>query len=129
MKKLLLIFALLFSTAMSSSPVRAEWTQVSENEDGNTFYVDFERIRKHDGYVYWWELQDYLTPTVDGDMSAASYKQGDCESFKYKALSYLFYKLPMGKEHGDSVNPKVQDWKYPPPTSTAEIILKLVCSR
>ena len=129
MKKLLLIFALSFSTAMSSSPVRAEWTQVSENSVGNTFYVDFERIRKHDGYVYWWELNDNLTPTVVGDMSAVAYRQGDCELFRYKALSYLFYKLPMGKGNGDSVNPKVQDWQYPPPNSPIETILMKICSR
>jgi len=62
MKKLILI--LLFSTVMFSSPSYAEWTKVNKDADGNTNYVDFERIRKHVGYVYYWELSDYLKPTL-----------------------------------------------------------------
>jgi hypothetical protein len=27
-----------------------------EDTEGNTFYVDFERIKKLDGYVYFWRL-------------------------------------------------------------------------
>jgi len=46
MKKLLLISTLLFSTLMFSTPSYGEWTKVSENVEGNSFYVDFERIKK-----------------------------------------------------------------------------------
>ena len=35
-----------------------------------TFYVDFERIRKHDGYVYFWRIRDDLKPDKWGDLSA-----------------------------------------------------------
>ena len=51
---------------MFSSPSYSKWTMVSEGIDssnsGDTFYVDFERIRKHGGYVYWWDLTDFLKP-------------------------------------------------------------------
>jgi hypothetical protein len=64
MKKLLLIFTLLFSTLMFSTPSYGEWTKVTSSGNGaNTTYVDFERIRKHGGYVYWWDLLDRLKPT------------------------------------------------------------------
>ena len=53
MKKLLFIFTLVCSTVGFSSPSFAEWTKIGENVYGTTFYVDFTRIRKHDGYVYW----------------------------------------------------------------------------
>ena len=43
-----------------SAPSYAKWTKVGENVYGSTFYVDFERIRKGDGYVYFWGLNDYL---------------------------------------------------------------------
>ena len=63
MKKLTLIFTLLVSTVMFSSPSYSEWTNVGESvENGTTFYVDFERIRKHGGYVYFLWLSDYLKP-------------------------------------------------------------------
>ena len=97
--------ALLFS-AMFSSTSFADWTKVGEIKNGDTFYVDFERIRKHDGYVYWWELVDFLKPDKWGDMSAEAYEQGDCELFRYKGLNWFFHKEPMGNGIGDSSNPK-----------------------
>ena len=75
MKKLLTILTLIF-TLMFSSTSYAEWTKVSENvEDGDSFYVDYDRIRKHDGYVYCWEMGDYLKPNKYGDLSVKSYWQ------------------------------------------------------
>ena len=47
-----LIFAIMFSL-----PSYAKWTQVTKNSTA-TFYVDFERIQKVDGYVYFWDLTD-----------------------------------------------------------------------
>ncbi len=96
---------------------------------GNTFYVDFERIRKHDGFVYWWELGDYLKPSPNGYLSGKVYKQGDCKLFRLKTLSGSFHKEPMGGGTGDSHSPKNPEWKYPPPNSSMETILKSVCSR
>jgi len=58
MKKLALLTALLFSVMFSSASY-AEWTKIGVNVDGITFYVDIERIRKHDGNVYWWKLMAY----------------------------------------------------------------------
>ncbi len=114
---------------MFSSPSYAKWTEVSKSVSGTTFYVDFERIRKHDGYVYYWYLTDYLKPTEEGKLSGKIYLQGDCKLFRFKGLSYSFHKEPMGGGTGKSYNPKNPQWDYPPPTSTSEIILKSVCSR
>ena len=100
MKKLTLVFTLLFSTVMFSSASFAEWTKVSTNVKGNTLYMDFERIRKHDGYVYWWVLTDLLKPTKSGTFSYKAYSQGDCKLFRFKDLSFYFYKGPMGKGTG-----------------------------
>ena len=50
MKTVLTIFTLLF-TVMFSSASFAEWTKVGENDLGDQFYFDLERIRKHDEYV------------------------------------------------------------------------------
>jgi hypothetical protein len=129
MKNLLLIFTLLFSSVFLSSPSYAEWTKVVEVQ-GNTFYVDFEIIRKHDGFVYWWELGDYLKPQM-GYLSAKSYNQGDCELFRLKVLSYSWHKEPMGGGTGDTlpVPEKHKGWKYPPPNSSMETTLKSVCDR
>ena len=94
MKTLLTISTLVF-TVMFSSTSFAEWTKVDETKNGDTFYVDFERIRKHDGYVYWWELGDYLKPNSAGNLSGELYFQGDCTLFRFKVLSDIYYKGQM----------------------------------
>ena len=128
MKILTLILALTF-TVMFPSPSFAEWKRVSENVDGTTFYVDFERIRKHGGYVYFWILSDYLKPDKYGDLSAKVYYQGDCELFRFKNLSYSFHKEPMGGgTSSTSSNKPEKEWRYPPPNSANEVVLKSVCA-
>jgi hypothetical protein len=128
MRKLTLLTVLVLS--LLSTPVFADWTKVSENEIGDSYYVDFERIRKHGGYVYFWRLSDYLKPTEFGDLSSKNYFQGDCKLFRYKGLSYSFYKEPMGGGTGDVSEPPEghKGWKYPSPNSTIETVLKSVCA-
>ena len=128
MKNLLTIFTLLF-TVMIPSTSFAEWTKIAEDDVGDNWYVDFERIRKHDGYVYFWRLADYLKPTEWGKMSSAVYYQGDCSLFRTKMLSVSYYKEPMGGGTGDVQEPVKKGWKYPSPDSVNEIILKDVCSQ
>ena len=128
MKKLLLIFTLLFSTLMFSTPSYGEWMEVSSSGNGEqTFYVDFDRIRKHGGYVYFWRLGDYLKPNSAGNLSSELYFQGDCELFRYKGLNWFFHKEPMGEGPAQISNDADKEWNYPPPNSVDEIILKKVC--
>jgi len=126
MRKLTLILTLIFSVMFSSTSF-ADWKKVSEDVDGNSFYVDFERIRKHGGYVYYWTLGDYLKP-IAGDLSVKVYHQGDCKLFRYKRLSYSFHNEPMGGGTGKPYTP-TDKWIYPSPDSANEAILKAVCSR
>jgi hypothetical protein len=130
MKTLIIFLALTFSVMFSSSSY-AEWTKVNIDGwvGGDTFYVDYERIRKHDGYVYWWDLSDYLKPTSTGRLSSKAYNQGDCKLFRFKALSFSHHNEPMGGGTGDSNNPKNPEWMYPPPNSIGEFVLKQVCNR
>ena len=113
---------------MFSSTSYADWTKAGAGLNGDTYYVDFERIRKVDGYVYFWELVDYLKPTKYGDLSAKVYRQGDCKLFRYKNLSISFHKGPMGGGTGQFNNTPDKDWRYPPPNSANEHILKRVCA-
>jgi len=129
MKKLILILTLPFSILVFSLPSYAEWTKIGENVKGNTFYVDFERIRKQGGYVYWWDLNDLLKPDKDGDLSYTIYTQGDCKLFRYKSLSEVYYKQNMGKGTPSTNTQKNPQWEHPPPNSMVESILKEVCSR
>ena len=128
MRKLtILLTALIFSlTMMFSFPSYAKWTKVGDSGYG-TNYVDFERIRKRGGYVYYWDLTDLLKPGKWGVLSEKIYSQGDCKLFRFKYLSFLFYKEPMGGETGFTVNKPDKVWNYPSPDTVGEIILKRVC--
>ena len=128
MKKHLTIIPILLFTLMFSSTSYAEWTWVEESVNGTTYYLDYERIRKHDGYVYYWYLTDYLKPTKDGVFSAKVYYQGDCKRFRYKYLSASIYKEPMAEGIGDT-GTTPDEWKYPPPNSSVEAVLKSVCDK
>ena len=110
---------------MLASPSFAEWTKVGENVDG-TFYLDFERIQKIDGYIYWWELRDFSKPDKSGILSAKGYIQGDCKLFRYKNLKLFGHEEPMGGGSGETVTPP-DKWKYSTPNSANYIILKNIC--
>jgi len=106
----------------------AGWTKVSSG-DGATFYVDFDRIRKHDGYVYYWRLGDYLKPIMGKYLSDKRYIQGDCKLFREKRLSLSVYTEPMGKgTHSYSDNTLSEKWDYPTPNTILGTTLKSVCS-
>ena len=127
MKHLTLILTLFFSTLMFASPAYADWEMTGENENGTTFYVDFDRMRKNNGYTYYWHLVDRLEPSGTGILSYQVYNQGDCEMFRFKNLSFSFHKQPMGEGSGNADSPPNPEWMYPPPKTPLEMLLKEVC--
>ena len=119
MKKLTI---LLFSVLISFSSY-GEWIGLSSSKSGTQYYIDNSRIKEHNGYVYWWDLGNYLKLDKHGDMSAIMYQQGDCEISRVKHLTAFFYKLPMGE--GGVVKQEItnKEWIYPPPKSRGEYFL------
>ena len=124
-RKIKILFWILLSMSISL-PVSAEWFKIGGNVDGDTFYLDFDRIRKHNGYIYWWELTDYLRPQ-SGFHSTKMYVQGDCTKFRVKHLSMVFHKGPMGEGSSLDYEPP-NKWEYPPPESGMEQTLQLICN-
>ena len=128
MRKLFILTTFICSLMMSSM-AHAEWTKVTENDTGDSSYVDFERIRKHNGKVYFWRMSDYLKPTKRGVLSGKIYHEAECDQFRLRYLSGTFYKSPMGEGAiNSSVNTPQKGWTYPPPESVFEVILKAVCN-
>jgi hypothetical protein len=129
MKNILLIFTLFFSAEFFSSPSYAKLMKVDESVDGDIFYKDFDRIKKHCGYVYYWNFQDNLKSTKSGTLSFKVYNQGDCKLFQIKVLCFSFHKEQMGGGTGEmDSNVSDKEWDYPTPNLLMEIILKFVNS-
>jgi hypothetical protein len=122
-KKLLI---LLFSLLISFNSY-GEWEEVGESPAGNTYYINTDTIKEHNGYVYYWVLDDYLKPDKYGDMSVKTYVQGDCGVNRFKWLSFIYYKQPMGEESVKTEEPNNTDWIYRPPESIGGGLLKYVC--
>ena len=128
MNRTTLILTFLLSS-MFSSPSYSEWMKVDEDHFGNILYVDFERLKKVDGYIYYWTLLDYLKP-MGGFLSAIVHNQGDCELLRYKFLSDSYYTESMGQGiPSKSNNEPDKNWSDVPPDTVAEFLLKSVCSR
>ena len=129
MKTLLTIFTLVF-TVMFSSTSFGEWTKIGSSGGGaTTYYVDFERIRKHGGYVYWWDMTSYSKPSEQGNLSVQDYNQGDCKLLRFKNLSQTAFEQRMGGGINKTNNVPDKEWTYPRPNSVIETILTSVCSR
>lgn len=129
MKKHVILLTISF-TLMLSTASFAEWRKVTETAKA-TFYINLDRFRKVDGFVYYLTLMDYLEPGPYGDLSTKFFTQGDCRSFRYKYLNYFFHKEPMGGGTGRSIVPKgeVATWQYPLSDGPDELILKIVCNQ
>jgi hypothetical protein len=123
------IFTLVFTMALSSTSF-AEWTETGDSVDGATFYVDYERIREHEGYVYFWTLGDYSTRATHGNASVTDFWRGDCELFRIKNLQQVHYQGQMGQgEILRRLNIEDINWMYPSPNSINERILEVVCAQ
>ena len=124
MKKLLI---LLFSILISFNSY-GEWTLISKTERGDSFFVDLETINKQNGYVYYWELVDYVIPIQDIAYSSKNYIVTDCNLLGFKYLQDIYYSEPMGKGSiVHSSNIPDTEWRFNSPESTGVAELKRVC--
>ena len=103
---------MLLSTTTFSSLSIGECVKSEETEHGS-FYINFSDIRKDDGYVYWWQLNDLIEPNKE-ILSVTTYHQTDCLWFRTKYLRGKSFKANMAEgtaeREYDYDNPK---WIYP----------------
>jgi hypothetical protein len=130
MKKLLLI---LFSLMLSFNSY-GEWTFIGQNSDDDSFYIDLDRVKSSEGYVYWWDLGDWVEPYEDETgiiekpvYSQMEYVQGECAIKRFKTLSTNFYEEPMGEELIYTFNDPEPLWDYFPPNSMGDEVFDISC--
>ena len=127
MNNLIRILIIILSVVMFSSKSFSKWTETFMIGKGEAIhYIDFDRIRKKNGYVYWWSLIDFSKPNK-GILSIMGYAQGDCKMYRRKVLSIVTYKKNMGR--GTSKTYDGDDkWIYPRPKTAHEDALKRLCN-
>ena len=92
MKKLLLLTFLCFYINAFS----ANWKKVSENDNGDSFYIDINNIKKSEEFIYYWELIDLKEPIYGALSSIRNFKANCSEEIK-AMLSTSSYRGQMGK--------------------------------
>jgi hypothetical protein len=129
MKNLLLLSTLTLSLCFSAGSW-AEWTEVDMTglEITNTIYVDFDGIRKGNGFIYYWKITDYLEPGSDGVFSDKTYAKVDCEILRESDLSYSTYKLPMAEGTAEGTYDNRLVFHSARPNSPRGRILEAVCA-
>ena len=130
MKTILFSMLLLFSINGFSF----NWKMVAE-ESGSTFYVDVDNIKKRNGFVYYWNLVDYIEPTKIGAYSDISKYRADCVDEKQTWLSNTFYSQPLAE--GKIITEGIPVWnhygstlneiRYLTPGSIEHNLLQKVC--
>ena len=119
-------YILLISTLMFSAGSWAEWTMVAFAK-GNMLYVDFDRIKKVKGLVYYWRIEDYLEPFKES-LSTKVYSKADCETMREMVLSHSEYRLPMAEGDAMVTFTPPAEWGYVPPDSIGENTVQAVCA-
>ena len=121
----ILVLRLLFFSSSSY----AEWTKVSVNVDGDTYYIDKRSLKIVGDTVYGYVLADYATPNSYGDLSSKSYRQVNCKNMKYKDFVKDYFRMPLGEGDPTSGSGPVKEpkWRSFSPGSSGHVILKHVC--
>ena len=123
-----LALTIFFSVTIIPVPSNAEWTKVVKNDNGNTVFVDFERIRKKNGYIFFWSLIDRQNANHLGYLSTQVDRQADCKMTRYTILKYTFHEKRMGNESGTSIDSIKPNWEFPSPSSEEELLLSVIFS-
>ena len=125
MQKLLLLF---FSLALSFNSY-GEWTEISSNVKGDSYYINLETIKKINGYVNYWQLDDSASGLQSGEIYSAKSKiEINCIDEGMRMKGVIYYSENMGKgEIYFTDNSPPTDWGYPPPSSSYFKLLSFAC--
>ena len=124
MKKLTI---LLFSILISFNSY-GEWTKVTIDTDGDTFYIETSTIKERNGYVYYWVLSDYVTPITKMNFKSSKiYFKGECGINRFKVLSMLGYEQSMGSGDMTDIG-GVDKWHYPEPDNVKSAFMTYTCN-
>ena len=134
MKKLTLIFTLLFSTVIFSSPSYAEWTKVGGDSEPDpdykeTHYINFAQMIRYGDYSFYLELSDWKSPIRDGIVSITNYVQVNCKSFSFRDLSALSFTNSMGQGEGTPFVSPYTNWTSVNKYKFGKKVIQLVCNR
>jgi hypothetical protein len=109
-----------------SSPCMAEWKKVTDDKHVK-IYLNFKEIRKNDGVILFWQLNDYVKPLRDNISSIKIYIKVNCKKNQFNPLTFSYHHEQMGLGEGVVKNSKQKQWIVPKSNSKQKTILKAAC--
>ena len=119
----------LFLIAFIQNVAAENWLKLGSSFDGVTsVYIDTETIKKDEGFVYYWSLDDY-TESLEGAnaLSVMGRFKADCDLDRQQALNLFFFSENMGLGEPKLYGPN-KEWTYPPPGSVGKKAFDFACS-
>jgi len=127
LKKLLFIFFLFLPSYSFSQDFK--WTEILNNNDVSIL-VDTSRVKKIDGNIRVWVLQNYQTPRQNGYFTYQSmieYQELNCREDKILQLKQTQFSNQSGV--GSSIElPMDGKWNFITPSTRWDVTLKYICS-
>jgi len=129
MKKLLILFISLFISFNSFG----EWSFVAKGKI-DEFYVDFDKLSKKGGNVYFWQLTNFPSPPYHKGKSEVILLEVNCNPpIKQRERAIYWYESPMGQ--GSPITNEgianrltnIGPWEYDIPGSIGEELSRVVC--
>ena len=124
MKKLLVLLISLFISFNSFG----EWSFVAKGKI-DEFYVDFDKLSKKGGNVYFWQLTNFPSPPYAKGKSSVELYEVNCNPpIKSRQRAMYFYNSTMGQ--GSPVtdgSTNTGPWEYDIPGSIGEKLSEAVC--
>ncbi len=117
---LLLLFA--------SLPVQAEWVQMSENGEADS-YIDPDTVRRVGHLRVVSILYDWKTRAPTGVFSHKAVTEFDCELGRQRRVSFVGYAGRMATGEVVVSDDVPGNWMELPSGSTGALVRELVCSR
>ena len=133
MKKLIFFISMVFTINCW-----AGWTAVSKNTLNSTYYLDVDKIKQTENYIYLWYLIDYLEPIIDHPkyfvndvMSETNYIKINCNKIIFQRLKVILYGASMatGEVKGDLVPTDNKHWNQVSSGTAFEAVIETVCGK
>ena len=118
-----------FTSAFDSPSLDSEWQELDKKDDGETFYLALDSIKKVDGFINYWYMRDYADNEIMGPIrSEKILVQGDCSVQRINHLSHHVFKKPKGIDIEMSFDNEPPEWQYVKPGTFGGWLLNLNCS-
>ena len=129
MKKLLLIFTLLFSVTFSlKSYADFNWEYMGKNVNGHKYYIDLSSAKILGASRFYYRMRDFLRPDKEGQLSSKIYIEVNCDNLSDRYLQHTWFKEPMGNGTPSNSSNDANQWEADIAGSIGSIINKYVCN-